>query len=73
MIRQVISEINYFKPINQKLNNEELKKQSERVTNGTTFLDRLLLAEEERRTRGDRTNVEASLILGATEQANRAT
>lgn len=53
------------------MNHEELTKQAERIINGTAALDRLSLAEEKGRTRGGRTNVEASLILGASEEPNR--
>ncbi|MBL7737488.1 MAG: hypothetical protein JNL51_18660 [Chitinophagaceae bacterium] len=53
------------------LNYEELERQADAIENGTATIDRLSLAEEEGRTRGGRTNVEASLIIAASEEANR--
>lgn len=52
------------------INYEELSKYSNEIINGTTCINRLLLAEESRRIAGGEKNVEASIILTTNERAN---
>lgn len=53
------------------MNYGELNRQSEKIINGTAYIDRLSLEEEKGRRGGGKTNVEASIIVGAVESANR--
>jgi hypothetical protein len=53
------------------INYGELTKQTDRILNRTSYIDRLSLEEEQGRRRGGRTAVEATLLIRADTQAGR--